>query len=398
MVRVGESLERARLLLQMGRPADAERELRGILVEEPELAAAHALLGLALVHLGRTDEALEESREAVRLQPEHWLTHYLSGQVHLKAERPEEALRAVTACLSLAPDHAPAHELLARVHLAREDTAAAIDAAGRGLALAPEDAGLASLLAVCLSLADRHEEARWAAGRALSLDPENATAHWAYGRASLGVGDPATAADAFREVLRLDPGFDAARDYLVHALKLRNPVHRVLSRLRRRFLVGWRLVFLLPAAPPVILVFALVALLHWAAWIAESWTTLRLARAKATRLLFETAAARMSLLCCALPVAGAGVLALGIALGQDAVGTAGTATMALVTPVQEAAHTGSATGRRVLYGWAGVLAVAAVVGAVTAAFGAGLLATYAALATIWIAGGVRKVFRPRRQV
>ncbi|MFD2348129.1 tetratricopeptide repeat protein [Nonomuraea ferruginea] len=301
MVTVRDSLERARLLLQMGRPADAERELRGVLTEEPQHAGAHALLGLALVQQDRTDEALEESREGVRLAPDHYVPHYLSGQVHFQAGLVDEAVRAVVAGLALSPEHAPSWELLARVHMTRHDWPQMAETADRGLGLDPQHAELASLLAIALVMLGQNERARAVATQAVGNDPESALAHWAYGRAALAAGDPKTAAESFREVLRLDPGFDAARDLLVYALKQRNPVYRLLAKLR--FRVSWRLLFLLPALPPVIAVFVISALLHWAAWVAESWTTLRLARAKATRLLFEGAAGRVSLLCLALPVA-----------------------------------------------------------------------------------------------
>src|SRR5690606_34223999 len=81
--------------------------------------------------------------------------------------------------------------------------------------------------------------------------------------------------------------------------------------------------FLLPALPPVIAVFILSALLHWAAWIAEAATTLRLARAKSTRLLFEGPAARVALLCCGVLAAGAALPGVGMGLGQGGVPVAG---------------------------------------------------------------------------
>ncbi|MGI5267646.1 tetratricopeptide repeat protein [Nonomuraea sp. CA-218870] len=398
MVNTTDALSRARLLLQLGRPADAERELRGILAEEPQHSGAHGLMGVALVQQGRTDEALEESREAVRLAPDHWVPHYLSGQVHQRAGLTEEALRATAACLALAPEHVPAWDLLARVHLTRKDWPQVAAAARRGLELEPQDADLAGLLSMALTMLGQDEQARAVAAQAVGNDPESTLAHWARGLAALSGGDPGTAAGAFREVLRLDPGVEGARDYLVHALKQRNPVLRLLSQWRQRFVGGWRLLFLLPVLPPVIAVFAIIALLHWVAWLVESWTTLRLTRNRTTRLLFEGPAARVSLLCCALPVAGAVLLGLGIGLGLDGLGSAGTATMALVTPVQEAAHTGSPIGRRILYGWAVLLAAAALAAAVTGAFLPALLATYAALATVWFAAGVRKIFRPREAV
>ncbi|MEV0384350.1 tetratricopeptide repeat protein [Nonomuraea sp. NPDC050643] len=388
-MKVADPVQRARTLLQMRRPAEAERELRGLLAQEPQHITGHAMLGLALIQQGQVPEAVDEAHEAVRLAPDQWFPHYAAAQVHYRARRPEEAMAAVHAALNLQPESANTWELLSRIHMLRDEWPQMADAARRGLSIDPQDSDLVSLLALaCVNLGDT-VQARNAAAHAVQLDPESATAHFVHGSAALRSGDARGAADSFREVLRLDPGFGRARDLLVAALKQRNPLFRGLSRLRGRFPNGWRLIFLLPALPPVIAVFIIMAVLHWVGWVAEAWTTLRLARAKATRLLFEGADARVALACCGLVVAGAALLVLGITLGQDAIGTAGAAVMALVTPVQEAAHTGAPRGRQVLYGWAAVLAVAVAVSVVAGTPVVALLSVYAGLATVWIASAVR---------
>ncbi|WP_433424903.1 tetratricopeptide repeat protein [Microtetraspora malaysiensis] len=391
VVAVADSVQRARTLLEMRRPADAERELRGVLAQEPQHVTAHSFLALALVQQGNVAEGVAEAHEAVRLAPDQWLTHYMAGQVYQHAGRPDETIAAINASLALEPEFAPAWELLARAHLMKGEWPETAEAARRGLALDPQDSDLVSLLALALTKTGEEEQARAAAAHAVQLDPESATAHLAYGRMALAFGDPRRAADAFREVLRLAPGFDEARDLLVAALKQRNPLYRRLTRLQGRFRGNRRLVFLLPAVPPLIVFFVLVAVLHWAAWVAEAWTTLRLARMKATRLLFSDAEARAALMCCGLVAVGAAVLTLGVTLGLNAVGTAGVAVMALVTSVQEAVHTGSARGRTVLYGWTALLALAIAASAVLTSPTTALLCVYAGLSTIWVAAGIRRV-------
>ncbi|GAA3648480.1 hypothetical protein GCM10022224_009050 [Nonomuraea antimicrobica] len=388
-MKVADPIERARTLLGMRRPADAERELRGLLAQEPQHVAGHALLGLALIEQRRVAEAVEEAGEAVRLAPDQWLPHYAAAQVHYRARRPGDAMTAIRAALALQPEYAHTWDLLARTHMLLGEWRQMADAARRGLSIDPQDAGLVSLLSLaCTNLGDA-EEARAAAAHAVGLDPESTLAHFVHGRAELRFGEPRRAAESFREVLRLDPGFGGARDLLVAALKQRNPVYRWLSRLRGRFPGGWRLIFLLPAIPPVILVFVVMAVLHWVAWVAEAWTTLRLARARTTRLLFEGVDARVAVACCGLVATGAVLLGLGIGLGQDAVGVAGVAVMALVTPVQEAAHTGSPRRRAVLYGWAVLLALTVAVSVLVSQPTVALLAVYTALATGWVATAVR---------
>ncbi|MEU7004568.1 tetratricopeptide repeat protein [Nonomuraea sp. NPDC046570] len=388
---VADPVQRARTLLQMRRPTEAERELRGLLAQEPQHTTALSYLALALVEQGKVAEAVAEAHEAVRQAPDQWFTHYIAGHVHRRACRLDEAMAAINASLALRPEYAPTWELLARTHLIRNQWPEMAEAARRGLAIDAQDSDLMSLLALALTGLGKTEEAKAAAAHAVRLGPESATAHLAYGRAALAFDDPRRAADAFREVLRLDPGFDQARDLLVAALKQRNPIYRRLARLRGTFRGSWRLVFLLPAAPPLVVIFILIAVLHWAAWVAEAWTTLRLARAKATRLLFADAEARVAVICWCLVAVGATLLLLGVTLGLNAVGTAGVAVMALVTAVQEAAHTGSARGRALLYGWTALLGLAVVTSMVLTSPVTALLSVYAGLATIWVAAGVRRV-------
>ncbi|NJP93724.1 tetratricopeptide repeat protein [Nonomuraea sp. FMUSA5-5] len=389
MVTAADPVERARTLLRLRRPADAERELRGLLAREPQHVTGHALLSLALIEQRQVDEAVAEARESVRLAPDQWFPHYAAAQVHNRAGRPDDAIAAVRTALDLAPEYAPAWEVLARAHLLKGEWQAVADAALRGLSFEPEDADLVSLVSLAYTNLGDARQAGAAAAHALRIDPESPTAHFVSGRAALRFGEPGRAAEEFREVLRLDPGFGPARDLLVAALKQRNPVYRRLSRLRGRFPQGWRLVFLLPAVPPVILVFIVLALLHWVGWVAEAWTTLRLTRGGTTRLLFEGVEARVAALCLGLVAAGAALLGAGSALGQDVLGTAGAAVAAMVTPVQEAAHTGAPRRRAVLYGWAALLGAAVAVAALLSNPGVALLAMYAAIATVWLAGLVR---------
>ncbi|MFI6484375.1 tetratricopeptide repeat protein [Nonomuraea sp. NPDC050663] len=168
-----EAVTRARTLIQLGRPEQAERELRGALAREPQHAASHALLALALVSQGhgRAPEAVSEALESVRLAPQWWFAHYVTAQVLMRAGRLQEAQRAVETVLSQQPEYAPAWELLGRVMLKQGRWREAERAARQGQALDPEDADVALVLAVALEGAGDRAAAREAAGRAIARPP-----------------------------------------------------------------------------------------------------------------------------------------------------------------------------------------------------------------------------------
>ncbi|SFI87994.1 Tetratricopeptide (TPR) repeat [Streptosporangium canum] len=394
----GAVAERARTLLRMGRAEAAERELRGALAADPLHVVSHSLLALTLVTRGAVDEAIAEAGEAVRLAPEHWFPHYMAGQVLYYADRPEEALRAARAALAIDLDQAQIWELLARVHGGREEWPLMAEAARRGLALDPHDSKLVSFLAVALGELGDREQALAVAGDAVRLDPEAPLAHLVYGRVLLAFGSARDAARAFREVLRLDPGMDRARELLVVALKRRNPLYRAVSRLPGS-LGSWRVLALLPLISPLIAIFVVIAVAHWAMWVAESLVTLRLARGAYNRLLFRRGELRSAVLCCAVLAGGTALLVLGVTLSHPVTGVAGAALLALVTPIQEAAYTASPLARKILTGWAGALALVIAVSLALSVLwpariptGVPLLAMWAGLGTIWVAAAVRRLF------
>ncbi|MFI6884344.1 tetratricopeptide repeat protein [Streptosporangium canum] len=390
--------ERGRTLLRMGRVEAAERELRGALAVDPLHVVSHSLLALTLVTRGAVDEAIAEAGEAVRLAPEHWFPHYMAGQVLYYADRPEEALRAARAALAIDLDQAQIWELLARVHGGREEWPLMAEAARRGLALDPHDSKLVSFLAVALGELGDREQALAVAGDAVRLDPEAPLAHLVYGRVLLAFGSARDAARAFREVLRLDPGMDQARELLVVALKRRNPLYRAVSRLPGS-LGSWRVLALLPLISPLIAIFVVIAVAHWAMWVAESLVTLRLARGAYNRLLFRRGELRSTVLCGAVLAGGTALLVLGVTLSHPVTGVAGAALLALVTPIQEAAYTASPLARKILTGWAGALALVIAVSLALSVLrpariptGVPLLAMWAGLGTIWVAAAVRRLF------
>ncbi|MEW9532688.1 tetratricopeptide repeat protein [Microbispora sp. NPDC049125] len=394
-----EVVQRAGTLLRLGRHEAAERELRGLLSRHPQHSTAHAALALALIAGGAEQEALSEAHEAIRLDPGHYFSHLALGLVLKDTGRPQEALEAARAALSLDHGKVDVWRLLARLHAMLLEWRLAADAARQGLAVAPQDSTLASLLGQALCVLEDGPAALAVTAEAVRLDPESSSAHLVRGIALLVFADAGEAAREFREVLRLDPGVDQARELLVVALKRRNPVHRALSGMASRFRGNPRLLLLLPVAPWLILVIILVALLHWAMWVAETFVTLRMSRGAYTRLLLRRGEPRGALLCLWLLVSGTALLVLGVALGHSPTGSAGVATLALVTPVQEALHAGSRLRHRILGGWATALALVVPVALALSATrpdhpdttGVLMLTTYAALSSVWVAALVRRL-------
>lgn len=381
---------RARTLLQLRRPDAAEREARGALARDPQHPEAHAMLALALSALRRADEALAEANEAVRLAPDSWLPHYVAGHVLLNAGQARAGLPAAWAALRVDPGKAVVWKLVTRLHLKLNECWLAAQAAHRGLTHDPEDSDLASLQSLALADLALAPGAATLAAQAVRLNPEEPLAHLAVGHAALVAGDPGTAARAFREALRLDPGNEHAREWLVIALKQRDPVYRSLYQALRGF---GKQRLRLPLALWAVL-FIVLAAANWALWTADAVQTLRLARDPSHRRLLHHRQVRAAWLSAAAVAAGFAALAAGPLTGRAGIASAGVALAALVTPIQETGSGTAPPGRMILGGWAALLTLATAALVVLSAVSPdaaplGVPVALLAVLTIWPARWVR---------
>jgi tetratricopeptide (TPR) repeat protein len=219
-------IERAQILLQQSRAADAEREAMLALAQAPDHPLAHAYLALSRSEQGKLGPAEEAARQAVALAPDVAFFHYVLGVVLHRQDKDAEAQRAVEEAIRLVPEEESHFALLSSIHLARRDWAAALEAAERGLALNPEDVQNANLRSMALVRLGRKAEAMETVDYALGREPDNAVSHANQGWNCLHRNDPRRAQDHFREALRLDPDLEYARHGMLEALKARNPVYR----------------------------------------------------------------------------------------------------------------------------------------------------------------------------
>lgn len=224
---------KASLLLSQSRYDLAERELRGLIADDPQDPTLRQMLARALAGQEKYEAALAEAQESVRLAPDDNDGYFALGSALVDLGRFKEAAVAAERAVELSPYDPHNWGLLAAVRRQQGRWAECLEAAERGLAAEPEHAMCANLRSSALTHLGRAGEAQSSLAEVLARDPEDEVAHCNLGWELLHRGDAERAAVHFREALRLDPSYEWARLGLLEALKSR---HRLYATVLRAFL------------------------------------------------------------------------------------------------------------------------------------------------------------------
>ncbi|MFY1690916.1 tetratricopeptide repeat protein [Plantactinospora sp. WMMB782] len=168
---VAQVRQRARLLLESGRYADAERQIRAGLVTTPDDPELLVLLAYLL----------------------------------RMCERYAESLAVCAATVAVAPDYPDTYVERAECLLALSRGEAAVRAATEGIRLDPQESRSYRTLARALAFEKEYDRAREAARQALAGDPDSVFSLLTLANVERAAGDWAAAEAAVRAALRRDP-------------------------------------------------------------------------------------------------------------------------------------------------------------------------------------------------
>jgi len=105
-----------RALMGMGRREEAAQAFAQELSKNPNDFDSNLYMGLFLKDEGKLDEAYEHLKRASRLRPDDPGVLYMLGALHLAAGRTEEARKALEVVTKQVPDYRQAHVLLATAY------------------------------------------------------------------------------------------------------------------------------------------------------------------------------------------------------------------------------------------------------------------------------------------
>jgi Flp pilus assembly protein TadD len=193
------------VLLNQGRFAEAERELRKSLRLKPDYFLAHNNLGGALKNQGRYLEAETEFRETIRLKFSYAEAHSNLGSVLWRLERPQEALAEFREAVRLRPDQADLRNNLGLALGRAGAMEEAVNAFQEAIRLSPGHADAQYNLGVALGRLGRVQEAEAVLREALRLQPDLPEAHFNLGLSLEMQGRFPEAVQEYEAYLRLQP-------------------------------------------------------------------------------------------------------------------------------------------------------------------------------------------------
>jgi len=229
-------LQRAEILIQQQRYAEAERILNEVLSSDPN--DIHTLLLLAEVNLqlNQVQKADDLIDTAIGISPDSAYLFFTKARIALHKDKYDDAEKNIQQALELDPADADYYALWASIKLTRKQFDPALELANRSLELDPQNLlGLNTRSTALLKL-DKAEESFKTIEGALREDPNNAYTHANYGWNLLEKGDHKKALEHFREALKNDPNSSYAQAGTVEALKANNLVYKLF--LKYAFWIG----------------------------------------------------------------------------------------------------------------------------------------------------------------
>lgn len=212
-------IERAGLLLEQGRAAEAIKQLNLALQQEPENDEALALYCRCQYQQHNFEAGLKTIASAIALDPENDYYFYLQGYGLYRNDHNSLAKKSFEQSLEINPEFAEVYGLMAYIFNEEKDFENALKYADEGLSIDPENIVCLNARSVALNKTKQTDKAIQTMETALAQDPENEFTHSTVGWNYLEKGNHKKAAAHFREALRIDPNHDNAKTGLKESLK-----------------------------------------------------------------------------------------------------------------------------------------------------------------------------------
>ncbi len=223
-------VERAIVLLDMGKIDAARKMLQEALTQEPDNDEIEALLGNALAQLGQFKPAEFHIQNALRREPGNPFYHLFYSNILSETNRDQEAEREILNAIHIYPLEADFHTTYAWLLYRDGQIEKAESIARNALQLEPENESALALLGAKNSENFDLETARETYWRSLVHNPESSHAHAGLSQTYLLENKTDTALEEAREAIRLDPDDPFMQELYLKAVKAKHPLYSLFWR------------------------------------------------------------------------------------------------------------------------------------------------------------------------
>ncbi len=230
---VPTELNRARQLLQMGRPEEAKNTLRKVLESDPNHPDTAYLLGMIFLQSGDAKSAAPHMETAARGWPNNAEAQVNLGHCLRAVGRFDDAAAAIERAIAINPDFAQAYNNLGLIRRSQGRLKEAEAAYREALAIIPNLVPANFNLANVLQQMGRYAEAVTVYHRLNTLAPSNPDTHTGLALALDGINDHAGAKASYERAIQLEPRHVPALANLGLMLKRLGKIDEALVWLQR---------------------------------------------------------------------------------------------------------------------------------------------------------------------
>ncbi len=201
-------------LASAGKLAESDGLLEGLRDKLPDVADIRMSLGLNRQRQGEYAQAAREFKRVVEQDPSNAQAHFELGTSYFRLGQRNDAIQQLKAALALEPWYTRADEALAEIYIQDKDFKQARTHLNHLLSIDPHSYTAHYNLGIFAAMEKNWSEAQQRLLAALHADPSSAEAHNTLGGIYLQRGDLERARHEFEETIRLQPNFGAAHYYL----------------------------------------------------------------------------------------------------------------------------------------------------------------------------------------
>lgn len=206
-----KKLERARQLIDGGKPAAARVILREVIRTNPRSAEAHMQLGAALASLAENDkydEAIAEEQKAIELDSKSSGARRILGMIYANQKKYDQAIALLKESCALNPSSFAAQRDLGSTYSSAGKIDESIGAFKKAIELNPKNVSVRRKLASAYLKQNSYSEAIAVAKEAVNLNEKSAETHLLLANILLESGDASTSIDSFKTAIEHN-GFDS---------------------------------------------------------------------------------------------------------------------------------------------------------------------------------------------